>query len=286
MDDRPFIETYFRSLASRGFHKLPNTTGGDRNQGRSKQAEEIAVAAEFSLEYLEELLQKLICQYNNTRHSALGYRSPLEYTRYLYERRSLPTSRIDQVLARALLNESKWCMVKGGYNAGRLPYVAFSNAIYSSKELAVRHDLVGKKVLVTVDRPNDVRTIQCATQNGNLIGTLKAAAPWNGLPHSVEIRAAIVKFRNSRNDFPSSSCWVTGFLRCIEENSGKLPVHPAYLAMRRILQDLEQLDHPESDSPPVQNHDDRNVAVPAPARTLSATAARRTELPARRKAKS
>ncbi|MEQ1561038.1 MAG: hypothetical protein ABL933_19170 [Methyloglobulus sp.] len=42
-DDRPFIESYFRSLASRGFQKLSNTTGSKPSEKKGRDPDKVAL---------------------------------------------------------------------------------------------------------------------------------------------------------------------------------------------------------------------------------------------------
>jgi hypothetical protein len=42
-DDRPFIESFFRSLASRGFQKLSNTTGSKPSEKKGRDPDKVAL---------------------------------------------------------------------------------------------------------------------------------------------------------------------------------------------------------------------------------------------------
>lgn len=84
-DDRPFIETFFRNLASGGFQRLSNTTGGKAEYRHGRHPEEVALAAKFQYEYASELLDVLIANYNVHKHAGISGRSPLEFARFLYQ---------------------------------------------------------------------------------------------------------------------------------------------------------------------------------------------------------
>ncbi|HKO89097.1 MAG TPA: hypothetical protein VJU83_11365 [Burkholderiales bacterium] len=50
MNDRPFIETFFRTLSERSLHKISNTTGGRPAQRKGTKPEEIAVTSQSQIE--------------------------------------------------------------------------------------------------------------------------------------------------------------------------------------------------------------------------------------------
>jgi hypothetical protein len=53
LDDRPFVEAFFKRLASGGFQRLTNTTGGSPTGRRGRSPENIAVLGRFQVEYAE-----------------------------------------------------------------------------------------------------------------------------------------------------------------------------------------------------------------------------------------
>lgn len=75
------------------------------------------------------------------------------------------------------------------------------------------------------------------TMGGAPLGVLRAAPPWNGLPHSVAVRTAICQAnRVGKFQIPPGADPVEALVHYSESQADKkLPVHPAYLAARRIL---------------------------------------------------
>lgn len=147
-DDRPFIESFFKTLGARGLQRLSNTTGGKVQDKRGRDPAQVAVISEFQLEYAAELLDALIANYNATPHTGLGYRSPLQMLDFYASIGRLPTRYADPNSVQGLLSVRKLCIVRGGYEQGRRPFVNFSGASYSNAELAQRHDLVGQAIWV------------------------------------------------------------------------------------------------------------------------------------------
>jgi len=77
----------------------------------------------------------------------------------------------------------------------------------------------------------------CSTQDGASLGVLRAAPPWNTLPHSTEVRKQILSVLRKNNESPFSGRGaVETFMDFVNgQKENKLPVHPAYLKVSRIL---------------------------------------------------
>jgi transposase InsO family protein len=236
-DDRPFIESFFKTLASRGLHRLSNTTGAKAQDKRGRDPEKVAVISEFQLEYAAELLDALIANYNATPHSGLGYRSPLQMLDFYASIGKLPSRRADPNSVQGLLSVRKLCIVRGGYQQGRRPFVNFLGASYSNEELAQRHDLVGKQIWVINHLEDDARIALATTEDGVRLGVLRAHPPWHRTPHSLSIRRAINSMvRNRRFSLATGADAVTTFMDFVESSAkGKLPIHPSYLELKRLL---------------------------------------------------
>ncbi|PIF78811.1 hypothetical protein CLU95_6010 [Variovorax sp. 54] len=242
-DDRPYIETFFRTLGEQGLNRMSNSTGSKPSDKRGRNPEQVALNSQFQLEYLEDLLDVLIANYNATEHAGLAYRSPLQTLDFATTREEAPAiRRADASLVSGLLSVRKMCTVKGGYRTGRRPYVNFYGASYSGEFLIDRHDLVGTKICVTSHLENDARVARASTASGHSLGILRAAPPWHGFPHSLAIRSAIRTLLNQRKfRLASGGDAVAAFLEYVELLPGKkLPPHPAYLDMRRIMEEVAQ----------------------------------------------
>jgi transposase InsO family protein len=242
-DDRPFIETFFRTLGSRGLHRMSNTTGGKVQDKRGRDPGKVAVISEFQLEYAAELLDVLIANYNATPHSSLGYRSPLQMLDFYASMDKLPKRQADPNSVQGLLSVRKLCIVRGGYQQGRRPYVNFLGASYSNEELSQRHDLVGQQIWVINHLQDDARIALATTKDGHRLGVLRAHPPWHRTPHSLSIRSAINSMvRNRRFALANGADAITVFMDFVESNAkGKFPIHPSYLELKRLLVEHTQL---------------------------------------------
>lgn len=236
-DDRPFVETFFRRLGSAGFQRLTNTTGGKPSGKQGRNPEDVAVTSQFQWEYAEELLDVLIANYNATPHTSLGYRSPLEYLKFIDSSHGTELRYADPSAVEGILSYRKKCRVKGGIKQGRRPYVNFDGARYSNETLGQRFDLVDKFIWVVNHLEDDARIALASTLDGQKLGVVRAQPPWHKLPHSLRVRKAINSGVRSRMLFIASGAdAVETFIEfCEAQRDKKLPVHPAYLEVRRIL---------------------------------------------------
>jgi len=237
-DDRPFVESFFGRLAAGGFHRLATTTGSSPANKRGADPDAAAMATHFQVEYAQELLDTLIANYNATPHSGLGYRSPLEQLEWLLAVDTWTPRLAEPAAVRRLVGTRKLCTLLGGIKTGRRPHFHFANARYSAEWLCLRTDLLGQAFWLQLDNEDDARFATVSTQQGLFLGAVRAAPPWHLTPHSLFVRAAIRSLEKRRLlHLAIHGDAVEALIRYAEASpDGKLPVHPAYLEARRILQ--------------------------------------------------
>ena len=239
-DDRPYVEAFFRRIASGGFHRLSNTTGGNSSYRHGRSPEDVALTSRFQYEYAEELLDVLLANYNVTSHKGIGGRAPLEYAKFLYKESGRKFRNISADLVEDFFSVRKRCIVRGGAAKGRAPYVEFFYARYTNEILQNRNDLVGSKIWVIQHKENDGRIARASTLNGTSLGVLRAGPPWNCLPHSLAVRKSIQQaVSKGYFSIPPGTDAVEAFIDYVENNpKKKLPVHSAYLESRRIISEF------------------------------------------------
>ena len=240
LDDRPFIESFFRRLAEGGFHRLSTSTGSSPKDKQGRDPDQTAKATQFQLEFAEELLDTLIANYNATPHSGLGYRSPLEQLDFLTSvtAGATPIRVADPGDVRRMVGIRKLCTLLGGVSTGRRAHFNFANARYSAEWLCLRTDLIGKNLWLHIENEDDARYASVSTSQGIYLGTVRAAPPWHQTPHTLYMRQAIRTLEKRRLLHLSTSCDAIEELVRYAESSPdkKLPPHPAYLEARRVLQ--------------------------------------------------
>lgn len=144
----------------------------------------------------------------------------------------------DPLAVQRMVNTRKLCTLRGGVASGRRAHFNFANARYSAEWLCLRSDLLGKDFWLIVDNEDDARFVSVSTQQGLVLGVVRAGPPWHRTPHSLYVRQAIRVLDKRRLLHLSENCdAVEALIRYAESSPGhKLPVHPAYLEARRILQ--------------------------------------------------
>lgn len=84
---RAFIERFFKTLESKGYQRLINTTGsGPKDPRRRKNSNEIATDYEIHVDHIHEITDVLIAEYNATPHSSLTGLTPLQILRQRIDR--------------------------------------------------------------------------------------------------------------------------------------------------------------------------------------------------------
>ncbi|MGG2933972.1 Mu transposase C-terminal domain-containing protein [Bacillus pacificus] len=195
---RGIVERFFRTLAENGFHRIPSTTGSHPNDPKRRKSDKLAMRYEISFEELQQLIEILIAQYNNTPHNAVNNLTPLEAMEQRIKREGEPriVSESDQKNFN-LLNIKATRKIQGGVKAGRKPFITFEGVSYTSEVLARSYDLAGKKLVILADT-DDLRNIRVFLEDGSEFGILTASGKWGIRPHDLKTRKAISKLKRER----------------------------------------------------------------------------------------
>ncbi len=192
-NSRPFIERFFALIAKHFAHRLPGTLGSDptaieRILGDPNGDLELLV----ELSELEDMIDVLIANYNVEVHEGLA-RSPLETIRYFLDRGQM-VRRLPEQLRQSLclLQEAKIVPVHGSVERGVRPHVNFLYVKYTSPLLSSSAGLIGRSLRIYYD-VRDIRTVRAFFENGEELGILTAARPWNQTPHTVSMRQEIYR---------------------------------------------------------------------------------------------
>ncbi|MEG4891929.1 hypothetical protein QUA94_35185 [Microcoleus sp. F8-D2] len=234
MDDRPYIETFFRNF-SKPMTRLAPGTGASPKERKGRDPEGAAVKSNFQLEYLEDLLDILVANYNGTPHSKLGYRSPLEQFAFLASQEPDLLRTADPGEVSRLLSARKLCRVISSHSGARV-HINFGNAEYSAEWLKSRRDLFSEYVEIYLEDDHDARFVT-VSHRGQILGTLRAAPPWHQSPHTLYMRSAIKTLHKKRIiHLTSLDDPIVQLCEQAEKSpGGKLKVHPAYLEARRVF---------------------------------------------------
>ncbi|MGY4516237.1 hypothetical protein [Lysobacter sp. HA18] len=199
---RPIIEQLFSRLERGAFRKLP---GGFEpatrlGENRLRISNTSGKAQPILLSAFEELIEVLVANYNATPHPSLGGMSPIEYLQMQSTKAwdFMPDTGNDDAddMASSLVR----LQVHGNRADGVMPHVNYKYAKYRSPELDQRWELVGKEVLLRVNR-HDLRTLVVMRSVTTPMCVVRAAAPWNRTPHDETTRQLIMQWSKLRKKF-------------------------------------------------------------------------------------
>ncbi len=200
-DERPFIERFFGTVATRFSHRLPGTTGsGPDDILRKLKDPQGDLRLVVSPQELRELLAVWVWNYNGTPHGGLGSaRTPLEaMTAAIRGRRilirHLPLSLRGNI---CLLQSVHPARVRGNVTRGEKPHISFYHVRYTSHRLARSPQLIGKTLRIYYS-PDDIRTLRAFLADGTELGELKAGGIWATTPHSLDMRQRIFHAKRLR----------------------------------------------------------------------------------------
>lgn len=194
-ETRGIVERFFGTLETKGFHKLPSTTGSNVKDPKRNNPEEKCVKYDITYDEILELLEVLIADYNNESHPALHGETPMQaMERKLKKTCLLPAtieeSRREEV--KKLTCYSKKVKVRGGLKQGRRPYIQFENAFYKNDVLTAGEGYVGKDITIIID-PDDISQLEAYASDGTYLGVLTAMGEYGRKSHSLKTRKAAAK---------------------------------------------------------------------------------------------
>lgn len=242
-ETRGIVERFFGTLEENGYHRTVSTTGSNINDSRRTNAEKDAAKYHVKYNDIVELTEYLIALYNNTPHSALNGRTPLQ----VLENRVLNAGMqpyIADVKQKETINNLTNIIVertvRGSYKNGKRPYISYEGVEYRNEILSITTSLVGTKIFLDVN-PSDVSSILAYTEDGVELGYLRATGDWGLHPHSLRTRKNALKaIRKNTFDNEPFFASFTKYEKMLRERSAKSSVART---QKNILQLEKQGSH-------------------------------------------
>lgn len=194
-ETRGIVERFFYTLEENGYHRIVSTTGSNIQDTRRLNAEKDASKYQVTYNDIVELTEYLIAKYNNSPHSALSGRTPLQvlenrvinagiqpYIAYSKQKETINS------LTNIIIERT----VRGSYKNGKRPYISYEGVEYRNEILSITTSLVGTKVFLDVN-PSDISSILAYTEDGIELGYLRAVGDWGLHPHSLRTRKNALK---------------------------------------------------------------------------------------------
>lgn len=223
-ETRGIVERFFGTLEENGYHRIVSTTGSNIHDTRRINAEKDATKYKVKYNDIVELTEYLIALYNNSPHSALDGRTPLQ----VLENRVLNAGMqpyIANVKQRETINNLTNIIiertVRGSYKHGKRPYISYEGVEYRNEILSVTTSLVGTKIFLDVN-PSDISSILAYTEDGVELGYLRATGDWGLHPHSLRTRKNALKAIR-KNTFENEPFFasLTNYEKVLRERAAK-----------------------------------------------------------------
>ncbi|CAB3734202.1 helix-turn-helix domain-containing protein [Paraburkholderia rhynchosiae] len=199
-DERPYIERFFGTIASRLSSRLPGYTGSHPRDLRRALADPKGnLRLYVSLDELEELVEYVIASYNGTPHSGLNNVTPLEAIEYFIRGRQTMVTWLCEHHRRTLclMQSARRCRVRAYLDQGVRPHINLHGVRYTNDVLASSTRLIGKQLLIYLNA-DDLRCVRAFLPDGTELGVLDAQGAWRVVPHNLKLRQEIRKLRGRR----------------------------------------------------------------------------------------
>jgi putative transposase len=199
-DERPYIERFFGTIASRLSSRLPGYTGTSPCDLRRTLADPKGNMRLFvSLDELDELLEYAIASYNGTPHRGLNNATPLEAMAYFVRSKQTLVTWLPEQRRRTLclMQAARRCRVRAYIEQGVRPHINLYGVRYTNAVLASGGHLIGEYLLIYMNT-DDLRCVRAFLSDGPELGVLEAQGVWRVFPHNLKLRQEILKGRCKR----------------------------------------------------------------------------------------
>lgn len=199
-DERPYIERFFGTIASRLSSRLPGYTGSHPRDVRRALADPKGnLRLYVSLDELEDLVEYAIARYHGTPHAGLNHVTPLEAMAYFVRGQQQLITWLPEPRRRTLclMQSAKRCRVRGYLEQGVRPHINLYGVRYTNPVLACSPQLIGRTLLIYLNA-DDLRCVRAFLADGAELGVLEAQGAWRVVPHNLKLRQEIQKLRGTR----------------------------------------------------------------------------------------
>lgn len=194
-DERPYIERFFGTIASRLSSRSPGYTGSHpRDPRRALSDPKGDLRLYVSFDELEELVEYAIASYNGTPHGGLNDVTPLEAIGYFVRGKQTLVTWLAEHHRRTLclMQSARRCRVRGYLDQRVRPHINLNGARYTNRVLATSTHLIGQQLLVYMNTDN-LRCVRAFLSDGAELGVLDVQGSWRLIPHDLKVRQQILK---------------------------------------------------------------------------------------------
>ncbi|MFM0365523.1 integrase [Paraburkholderia sediminicola] len=199
-DERPYIERFFGTIASRLSSRLPGYTGSHiRDLRRALSDPKGDLRLYVSLDELAELVEYAISGYNGAPHRGLNNATPLEAMEYFVRGRETMLVWLAEHQRRTLclMQSARQCRVRAYLQQGVCPHINLYGVRYTNHVLATSAHLIGQHLLIYMNA-DDLRSVRAFLADGMELGVLEAQGAWRVVPHNLKLRQQILRQSGGR----------------------------------------------------------------------------------------
>jgi putative transposase len=200
-DERPYIERFFGTVASRLSSRLPGYTGSHPRDLRRALADPKGnLRLYVSLDELEELIEYAIASYHGTPHAGLNSVTPLEAMTYFVRGKQQLLTWLPERHRRTLclMQTARRCRVRAYLEQGVRPHINLYRVRYTNAVLACSTHLIGQPLLIYMNA-DDLRCVRAFLADGTELGVLEAQGAWSVKPHNLKLRQEILKLHGRKS---------------------------------------------------------------------------------------
>jgi putative transposase len=200
-DDRPYIERFFGTIASRLSSRLPGYTGlCPRDLRRAFADPKGNLRLYVSLDELDELVEYAIANYNGTPHSGLNNVTSLEAMEYFVRGKQTMVTWLAEYHRRTLclMRSARRCRLRAYLEQGVRPHINLYKARYTNRVLAMSTHLIGQDLLIYMNA-TDLRSVRAFLSDGSELGELHVQGVWRMIPHNLKLRQQILNDAGQRS---------------------------------------------------------------------------------------
>lgn len=195
-ETRGIVERFFGTLEENGYHRVVSTTNSNTRDVRRENAEKDAINYNVTYNDLVELTEYLIATYNNSSHSALSGRTPIQVMKERIKNAGMIPCTADSKMVETVEGLTNLIIertVRGAFSSGKRPYISYEGAEYRNEAISISTHLIGTKLLLEVN-PDDISSVLAYTEDGVELGYLRAAGIWGRRSHSLKTRKEALKY--------------------------------------------------------------------------------------------
>jgi transposase InsO family protein len=200
-DDRPYIERFFGTIASRLSSRLPGYTGSNPRDLRRALADPKGnLRLYVSIDELDELIEYAIGSYHGTPHCGLNGLTPLEAMEFFVRGTGHMLTWLPEARRRTLcpMQSARRCRVRGYLALGVRPHINLFGVRYTNTVLACSAQLIGELLRVYMNA-DDLRCVRAFLADGTELGVLEAQGAWRVMPHNLILRREIMKVKENKH---------------------------------------------------------------------------------------